>query len=88
MRLFKLLIVTVGLGGIGWIATQSVRVESSENQVHITIDRQKLREAGATLKQRGRNAMNSVGHALEEAGEPPEEERPRPTSPFQGIFKR
>ncbi len=69
MRLVRLLLILVVLGGIGWVLTRSVHVESTDDQVQITIDRHKLRQAGSDLKSKSRQAVGKVGRALEQAGQ-------------------
>lgn len=72
MRLVKLIVVLMILGGLGLMATRSVSVDSDADQVRITIDRQKLRQAGNHLTSQGRRAVGHVGQALEHAGETPD----------------
>lgn len=74
MRMVKLLIISTVLGGLGLMATRSVSVDSDADQVRITINRQKLRQAGNDLTNQGRRAVGRVGQALEQAGEAPEDE--------------
>ena len=69
MRLVRVFVIVVVLGGVGWALTRSVRVESTDDQVQITIDRHKLRQAGSDLKSKSRQAMGKVGRALEQAGQ-------------------
>ncbi len=69
MRIVRLLFVLAVLGGTAWVLTRSISVESSDSQVRITIDRQKLRQAGSDLKTRSKQAVNKVGQALEQAGQ-------------------
>ena len=69
MRLVRMCLILTVLGGIGWVFTRSVRVESTDSQVQITIDRHKLRQAGSDLKSKGRRAVGKVGQALEQAGQ-------------------
>ena len=84
MRLVRGLLILAVLGGIGWVLTRSVRVESTDDQVQITIDRHKLRQAGSDLKSKGRQAVGKVGQALEQASQTLDEE-PEKTP---GLFKR
>jgi hypothetical protein len=85
MRLFKLFVIASVLGGLAWFAKQSVRVETSESQVQITIDRHALREAGARFKRQSKNAVSTMGQALEEAGEADEPQQP---AVIERIFAR
>jgi hypothetical protein len=73
MRIVKLICCLAVLGSLGLVATRSVHVDSDADQVRITIDRQKLRQAGSELTNQGRRAVGGVGQALERAAEPPEE---------------
>ncbi len=88
MRLLKLLTIVLVLGGTGWVAKQSVHVETNDREVQITIDRQRLREAGANLKQRGRNAVGIVGRAIERAGDSRDAEDSNETLPVRRILTR
>jgi single-stranded DNA-binding protein len=79
MRLFRLLALLLLLGVVGRLAVRSITVESSDEKVQITIDKQKLKDASHDLEQRGRDAAVTLGQALEKAGkkrdggrEPPE----------------
>jgi hypothetical protein len=74
MRMVKLLIILTVLGGLGLMATRSVSVDSDADQVRITINRQKLRQAGSELTNQGRRAVGRVGQALEQAGETSDDE--------------
>ena len=70
MRLVRFLVVMVIVGTLAWMMNRAVSVESSEDQVRITIDRHKLRQAGIELKSKSRQAVGTVGQVLEKAGEP------------------
>lgn len=88
MRLFKLLVVGSVLGGLAWFASQSVRVETSDREVQITIDRHALREAGARFKRQSKSAVGKVGQALEEAGEAEQSEGPQRPTVIERFFSR
>lgn len=83
MRLVRGLLILAVLGGIGWVLTRSVRVESTDDQVQITIDRHKLRQAGSDLKSKGRQAVGKVGQALEQAGQTLDDESEEEAKFFQ-----
>jgi hypothetical protein len=61
MRLVRFLVLVALLAILGRLAVRTVRVESSGEQVRITIDKRKLAETG-------REAAGKVGAALESAG--------------------
>jgi hypothetical protein len=61
MRLVRFLVRVVFLAILGRLAVRTVRVESTGEQVRITIDKRKLAETG-------REAAGKVGAALENAG--------------------
>ena len=84
MRLVRWLLILAVLAGIGWVLTRSVHVESTDDQVQITIDRHKLRQAGSDLKSKGRQAMGKVGQALEQAGQTLDDKPEK----APGLFKR
>ena len=88
MRVLKLLVVTSVLGGLAWFAKQAVRLETSDREVQITIDRHALREAGARFKRQSKNAVSQVGKALDEAGESQEEEPPQRPAVLERLFSR
>lgn len=88
MRLLKLLVVASVFGGLAWFAKQSVRLETSDREVQITIDRHALRAAGAKFKQQSKNAVSQVGKVLEEAGETQKEEPPQRPAVLERIFSR
>ena len=88
MRLIKWFMIATVLGGFAWFARQSVRVETSDREVQITIDRHALREAGARFKQQSKSAISKVGQALEEAGEAEETEVPERPTVIERIFSR
>lgn len=88
MRLLKLFVIASALGGLAWFAKQSVRVDTSDREVKITIDRHALREAGARFKRQSKNAVSTVGQALEEAGESDAAEEPQRTPVIERIFSR
>lgn len=68
MRLFRFLVLLFLVGIVGWLVVRSVTVESTAEKVQITIDKQKLRDAGYDLEEKGREAADKVGDALEVAG--------------------
>jgi len=68
MRLLRLAALVAFVGICGWVVYRSVSVESTEDKLQITIDKQKLKEAGYDLKKEGRKAADKVGEALERAG--------------------
>lgn len=68
MRLLRFLIVSTLLIVAGWLVAQSFSVQTTEGKVQITIDRQKLGQAGHELKDKSRRAMGKVGQALQSAG--------------------
>jgi hypothetical protein len=86
--LLKLIVVAVAVGALGWFAKQSVRVETSDREVQITIDRHALREAGARFKRQSKNAVSKVGQALEDAGGETEAEPSKPPAVIERIFSR
>jgi len=89
MRLLRVLLVFAVLGGLAWTATRAVRVESTDDQVRITIDRQKLRQAGSDLQSNGRRAVSKVGQALEHVGNSIDGDEGRQNkSPAGAIFSR
>ncbi len=88
MRVFKMFLIASVLGGLAWFVKQSVRVETSDREVQITIDRHALREAGARFKRQSRNAVSTVGQALEEAGEASESDKPQRPAAIERIFSR
>jgi hypothetical protein len=68
MKLLRLFVLVAFAGVCGWLVYRSVSVESTDEKVQITIDKQKLKEAGRDLEDRGRQAADKVGQALEQAG--------------------
>ncbi|HEX5445634.1 MAG TPA: hypothetical protein VFW87_17535 [Pirellulales bacterium] len=58
--------MTVGV--VGWLAFRTVRVETTDEKVLITIDKHKLHDAAGELQDRGRRTADRVGRTLEEAG--------------------
>ena len=90
MRLVKLMIILTILGGLGLVATRSVSVDSDADQVRITINRQKLRQAGNDLSGQGRRAVGRVGQALEQAGEAQDDDSvaEEEKSVFEKLFSR
>jgi hypothetical protein len=66
------------VGVCGWLVYRSVSFESTDEKVQITIDKQKLKQAGRDLKHEGRKAADKVGEALEKASQSLDAEgRPR-----------
>jgi hypothetical protein len=66
-----------------WVCANSVMVGTSGKQVNITIDTQKLKQAGRDAVQQGRQAVAKAGQYLERTGKKLEEVRPDEASPPQ-----
>ena len=75
MRLFKFLLLVVVVAVIGRLVARTVSLESTPSEVRITINKQKLKEAGRDLEAKGRQAAGRVGQALEQAGEKHDHDR-------------
>jgi hypothetical protein len=75
MRLVKFLLLVVLAAMVGRLVVRTVSVESTGEKVSITIDRQRLREAGRDLKEQGREAAQSLGQTLQQAGKKLEEQK-------------
>ncbi len=88
MRLLKWFVIASVLGGVAWFARQSVRVQSSDREVQITIDRHALREAGSRFKRQSKNALSTVGQALEEAGGTEKSKEPQRPAINERVFSR
>ena len=69
MRLLRGLLLLIVFGCIAWVLSRSVSIESSDDQVRITIDRHQLKQAGSDLKSKSRQAVGKMGRALEQAGQ-------------------
>jgi len=68
MRLVRWVVVLYLLGVVGWFAVRAVTVESTGQTVRITVDKQKLKEAGHELAERGRTAVGKVSRAFDTSG--------------------
>ncbi|REK10218.1 MAG: hypothetical protein DWQ37_16550 [Planctomycetota bacterium] len=68
MRLLRFVVLVAVVAMVGWAVVPSVSVESNDETLRIIVDRQKLRQAGHTLKDKGRAAAEEVGKALQVAG--------------------
>lgn len=75
MRMIRLLLLFLLVGIVGWLVVRTVSVETTDEKVQITIDKQKLQQAGHDLEQRGREAADKVGEALQHAGKKLDDER-------------
>lgn len=81
MALARLLLL-VALGGIvGWVCVRTVSVDTSGNEVNISIDTQKLRQASQDAVQQGRQAIAKAGGYLERTGKKMEQVQPEETPP-------
>ena len=75
MRLLRLLAVVGFVGIVGWLVARTVSVQSTDDTVQITIDKHKLRQAGHDLEAKGRQAADTVGEVLQQAGRKLDERR-------------
>jgi uncharacterized iron-regulated membrane protein len=91
MRLLRMVVLTVLVCGLAWVGYQSMSFQATDEEFRITINRQRLREAGSELSAKSRRAVGQVGRVFERAGQAGEEtETPREpaSAPFGALFRR
>jgi len=71
MRLVRVAAVAAIVVVVSWLSVQSVSVEANREEVRITIDREKLQDAGRQLSDKGRRAIGDVRRAFNGANQPP-----------------
>ena len=81
MRLVRLVILIVVVVAVGWLIFRTVSVQSTDDQVNITIDKGKLRDAGHDAAEEARDVAKKAGHLLERSGEKIKEKASEPENP-------
>lgn len=91
MRLVRWVLLTVFVCGLTWMAYRAVSFEATDHELRITINRQRLREAGSELGAKSRRAASQVGQVFQRAGqslEDTDEPGEPATAPLGSLFRR
>jgi hypothetical protein len=85
MTLGRALLLVVLLAIVAWLIMRTVSVQSTPEKVRITIDKQKLEQAGQEAREEGRKAVQEGGQLLERAGKRLENGKPAPAAPSEST---
>ena len=66
--LARLIVLAVLIVGVAWLIVRVVSVQNAPDTVQITIDKQPIREAGQEVEQGAKQAVDSTGKLLKQAG--------------------
>ncbi len=81
MALGRLLLIVTIVGIMGWVYVRAVTVNSANQQLNISIDTQKLKQASREAVQQGRQAVSTAGQYLSRTGKAMEQVGAEEASP-------
>jgi hypothetical protein len=81
--LARLIVLAVLIAGVAWLIVRVVSVQNTPDKVQITIEKEPIREAGHEVEQGAKQAVDSTGKVLKQAGEKIEGWRHEDKAPAQ-----